>query len=150
MQGATPESGQSQVCVGELFESNHAEKALGIWWRIVGHEQQCALADQKANSTLGCISRGMALGGGGGGGLSPLLCPHEVPPAVLHTNLGPQTQERCGAVGADTEEAIRMLRGLELLWCGERLRELEVFSLEKVLGDLTVAFQNSKEEEQGE
>lgn len=43
-----------------------------------------------------------------------------------------------------------MLRGLELLWCGERLRELEVFSLEKVLGDLTVAFQNSKEEEQGE
>lgn len=24
-----------------------------------------------------------------------------------------------------------MLRGLELLWCGERLRELEVFSLEK-------------------
>ena len=48
-------------------------------------------------------------------------------------------QERCGAVGAGPEEGTRVLRGLEHLCCGDRLREPGVFCLER-RGDLTAAF----------
>jgi len=64
--------------------------------------------------------------------LSPLhTWESDVAPAVLHPALGSPAQEGHGAVEAGPEESQGMLRGLEQLCYGVRLRELGVFSLEK-------------------
>lgn len=64
-------------------------------------------------------------------------------PTVLHLGLGPPAWGRPGAVGADPEEDTKMLRGLEDLSYGDRLRQLGLFSLGKrrQRGDLIVSFQ---------
>ncbi|KAK4826840.1 LOW QUALITY PROTEIN: hypothetical protein QYF61_011648 [Mycteria americana] len=78
-----------------------------------------------------------------GGDSAPLLpCP-ETP---LEHCVQLWAQDRHGPVGAGPEEATEMVRGLEPLCYGERLRELGLFSLEKrrLRGDLLVAFQYLK------
>ena len=106
--------------------------------------QQGVLTAWKANSIPGCISRG---GQQAGGDCPPLLYPHDAPPGALLTCLGVPVKEGCGAVGAEPEEAMKMLRGLEHVCQEDRLRELGVVSMEKrrLWGGLTVTFQYLRE-----
>lgn len=93
--------------------------------------QQCGLADWKANNTLGCIKREVA--SRAGEVIVPLcfavLKPY--PASVLCPSLGSPVQK---VVGVGPEEAMRMIRGLEHLYCGGRLREMSHFSLKKASG----------------
>jgi len=59
-----------------------------------------------------------------GGDSATLLCSGETPPGVLYPALEPSAQGRHGPVGAEPEEATKMIRGLEYLSYKERLREL--------------------------
>ena len=87
----------------EFLESSPVEKDLGVLVsERLDMNQQCVTSDQKANSILGCINRGMAAERERG--LTFLLHPCEVPSEVLCPGLWPPTQEGCGAVGVGPEE----------------------------------------------
>ncbi|KAK4825070.1 LOW QUALITY PROTEIN: hypothetical protein QYF61_023074, partial [Mycteria americana] len=126
------------------MESSPAEKDLGV---LVDEEldmsRRCALAAQKANRVLGCITRSVA--SRAREGILPLDSAL-TPPAVLRPARGSSAQERHGPAGAGPEEATKMVRGLEHLCCEEGLRELGLFSLEKrrLRGDLIAACQYLK------
>lgn len=80
---------------------------------------------------------------GKGGGCSPLPCSYKTPPTVLHSALGPLHNKDLLLLVWVQKRAKRMLRGLEHLSYKDRLRELELFTLEKgrFQGNLIAALQ---------
>ena len=87
------------------------------------------VTDQKANSILGCIKRGVA--SRAREGIIPLLCPSR-------TYLEYCVQAWCPRYGKEVEllqrvqrSAMKFIKGLKYLSCEKRLRELGFFSLEK-------------------
>ncbi|KAJ7410611.1 hypothetical protein WISP_107601 [Willisornis vidua] len=96
----------------KLTESSPAVKGLGnLVYEELDMSQQCELAAQKPTCILGCMKRGVVKGGDS----APLLCPYETPAGVLPPALESSAQERCGPAGVGPEEAMKILRGLELL-----------------------------------
>lgn len=75
--------------------------------------------------------------------IAPLLCSSEPPPGALRSALGPPASEGHGTMGASPGEAMKMNKGLELLCCEDRLRELGLFTLGKrrLQRHFTVTFQ---------
>jgi len=130
----------------DWIESSPEEKDLGVLVdEKINKSWQLALAAQKASHMLGCIKRSMAsrLREGILPLCSPLVRTHL---EVLRPALESSAQERHRAVGAGPEEATKMIRGLKHVSYEEKLRELELLSLEKskLWGDLRAAFQYLK------
>jgi len=118
---------QYQYRLGDdVIESSPAKNNLEVLVdKKLDISQQCALAAQKANRTLGCIKRSVA---------SRLregilsLCPALVRP---HLKSCVQLWKFMELLEWVQKRVPKMIQGLEHLPCEERLRELGLFSLEK-------------------
>jgi len=112
---------------GEGLQSSPKEKDLGMLVdERLNVSWQCLLAAQKANSILGCIKRSVT--SRAREGILP-LCSCEVPPGVLRSVLWPQHTKDIELLVWVHMRAMKMIRGLEHLCCGDRLRALGLFSL---------------------
>jgi len=129
-----------------MDDSSPEEKDLGL---LVDEQLimtgQCALAAQKANRTLGCIKSSVA--SRSRDGILPLYS------AMVRRHLesciqlwSPQHRKDGDLLEQVQRRATKMIRRLEYLFYEERLRELELFSLEKrrLWEDLTADFQYLK------
>jgi len=126
----------------EWIESSPAQKDLTVLVdEKLNTTRQCELTDQKANCTLGYIKRSMASRSREGilPLCSALVRPHLESCVQLQS---PQHRKDVELLEWGQRSAIKMVSGMEHLWCEERLRELGLFSLGKrrLRGDLTAAF----------
>ncbi|KFZ47550.1 hypothetical protein N321_02668, partial [Antrostomus carolinensis] len=130
----------------ERIESSPEEKDLGVMVdKKFNMSQQCVLAAQKANHILGCIKRNVSSRS------RKVILP--LYSALLRPHLecciqfwSPQHQKDMELLEQVQRRTMRMIRGLEHLSYGDRLRELGLYCLEKrrLWGHLIAAFQYLK------